>query len=268
MNYNDEKIVRPIFQAMINNLPEMTIKKIFFEIGESSYFKYLPKDIREEPNFIKEAISKEMIEVNDLPDEFKNSKFLSKEKYLNLLKEDPELLSLNIYPQDKEIVITALSNTKNDIFDLVETEFKKDEEVLSEIIKKSPEHLYHIETNLAQKIRKNVGVMSVLISNDPQMFHELKEKEKSESAYLKLMLKNIPNFNEVKEYLSANKDSEIALMAVKLTKKSIPYLHPSFQKIINQCEDQKDIYTFLKIQLLNEKNRNSQNAVKTLNNNL
>jgi succinate dehydrogenase flavin-adding protein (antitoxin of CptAB toxin-antitoxin module) len=166
------------------------------------------------------------------------------------------------------VIITALSNTKDDIFYLVEDQFKKDEEVLSEIVKKIPEHLYHIENNLAQKIRKNVNVMSVLISNDPQMFHELKEKEKSEYAYLKLMLKNIPNFNEVKEYLAANKDPEIALMAVKLTKKSIPYLHRNFQKIIEKCDNQKDIYTFFKIQLINEKNRNSANESKALKNNL
>lgn len=263
-NQENDKVVKPIFQAMIANLPEMMIKKIFLDIGEPSYFKYLPKSIREDNNFIKEAISNEMIHINELPDEFKTSKYVSKVQYLKLLKEEPQLLELNIYPQDNEIVITALSHTKNDIFDLIESEFRKNEEVLIEAIKKVPDHLYHIDPNIAQKIRKNVDVMSALIENDPEMFHELKEKEKSESAYLKLMLKTIPRFNEVKDYLSSNKDPEIALMAVKLTKKSVPYLHPNFQKIISQCDKQKDIYTFLKIQLVTEKNRNPKDDSKGL----
>jgi hypothetical protein len=254
----NEKVVRPIFQAMINNLPDMMIKKIFFDIGEASYFKYLPKSIREDSHFIKEAIGHEMIHVNELPDEFKNNKYVTKKQYLNLLKEEPELIALNIYPQDNAVVITALSNTKNDILDLIEPEFRKNEDVLVEVIKKMPDHLYHIDPNLAQKMRKSVEVMSALIENDPQMFHELKEKEKSESVYLKLMLKTIPRFNEAKDYLSSNKDSDIALMAVKLTKKSVPYLHPNFQKIISQCDKQQDIYTFLKVQLVTEKNRNTK----------
>lgn len=263
-NNDNEKVVKPIFQAMIANLPEMMIKKIFFDIGKASYFKYLPKNIREDSHFIKEAIIHEIIHINDLPEKFKNNKYVSKKQYLSLLKEDPKLLALNIYPQDNEIVITALGNTKIDIFDLVEPEFRKNEEVLIEAIKKMPDHLYHIDHNLAQKIRKDVQVMSALIENDPEMFLELKEKEKSDSVYLKLMLKTIPRFNEAKDYLSSNKDPEIALMAVKLTKKSVPYLHPNFQKIISQCDKQQDIYTFLKIQLVTEKNRKPNDGTNGL----
>lgn len=257
---NNETIVKPIFQAMINNLPDIMVKKIFFEVGEKSYFSYLPQNIRDDQHFVKEAINKEMVNIFELPEEFKTSKYVSKSQYIALIKEESSLLSLNIYPQDSEIVLAALSNTNNDIFDLIEPEFRKNEELLIEAIKKVPDHLYHIEPSLAQKFRKNIDVMSVLIDDDPQMFHELKNKEKSESVYLKLMLKNLPRFNEAKDFLSSNKDPDIALMAVKLTKKSIPYLHQNFQKIIEKSENQKDVYTFLKIQLLNEKNRNSNNG--------
>jgi len=253
-NHYSEDLVKPIFQAMIRNVPENMIKKVFFDLGEPAYFKYLPIKLKDDPKFIQECLEQDLIKADELPEEYKNSQFLTKKQYLALLKENPELISSNIYPQDTETVLTALTNSRNNIFDLIEPEFKKNEELLIDAVKNNPNNLYYLDSNTASKLRKNVDVMSRLIQNDPTFFHELPEKEKSESIYLKLMLKNIPQYNEVKEYLSKNKDSEIALMALRLTKKSAPYLHSKFQNIINKCENQKDIYTFLKIQLVNEKN--------------
>lgn len=257
-----DKLVKPIFQAMTYNMPEKMIRKVFFDAQNPLFLDYLPETIKEDPSFMKEALEKNMIAIDQLPENLRNSSFISKSAYISLIENSPKSIGLNIYPQDNDIVYAALANSQENILKLIDLPFKKDEQLMAKVVLKNINVLYEVDSTMKQKLKCNFEVMSQLISNDPQMYHELKTKQKSESEYLKLMLKDIPRYNEVKEYLAENKDPEIALLALKITKNAKAYIHPKYQEVLKGCESNKDTYTYLKIFVMNEKMRTTNPTSK------
>lgn len=262
---NNSSEIQTLFKSLQSHASLTTIKAVFFDLNNKDYWQYLPAQLKNDNFFIKQALEANLIDISTLSYSDKNDllvkNLISKTDYINNIQSNPLSIEDNLYPQDERIIVAALSccdeKVLPEVIKLIDKKLMKDMSIINKVARQNPEIIYCVDAKTSDKVKNNEETMVHIVQHYPQYFHVLKEKQKSQTEFLKPMLKNMHLYKEVKEYLAKNNSDEIALLALKLTKNAVSFLHPKYQKILDGCDNKHNAYIYLKTFLVNQKLRSS-----------
>ena len=242
-----DKFIRPIFEALVNHADDATIIKVYFDTNLIQYSKYIPDHIMSNPLFIKEAIKKHLIDYDRLPDSLKNTDFITKDDYLHLIECRQVKIDNDLYPQDKEIILKGIHGIYHT--NLIEPKFRDDVALMAECVKVEG-RAWHYFDKQAELLKDKDLVADILIHNKDFFIH-IPDEERKNRYVLKAMLTNIKGYNVLDEYniLKTITDPELVLDALKINP-NIKVIHQKFSSIIKEHDAKKDPYNFLKAYLM------------------
>lgn len=268
-----ENYIRPIFESLIKqNIDIGVIEKLFFDSNTNMFFKYLPDTLKNDNDFLKKCIQKNLVYFDDIPQALRTHDLISKQDYINMITHQLVEFKENFYPQDKEIVMALCQNSYNYYeFQQIDKKFfndkdvihatmkqdlnfllsqKKDlfknKETLYQAIKLNANVLYQIPKEQANEMIENKETLKELISLNVNCFQLLAEEDRYKSEYLLLILKNPEGLKIAKDYLYKNKDADVALNALKIDKTIAKYLNQKFWSAIKKNNAKENPYDFLK----------------------
>lgn len=271
MSYNvkiddeqQDKFIRPIFEAIIHHVDDAKLIKIYFEVNRLEYSEYLPDHIMSDPQFVKEAIKRQLLDYSRVPTTLKNTAFITKDDYLNLVESRQVEINDTLYTQDKEIVLKGIKG----IFkgDTIDPELRNDVGLMAQCIKVEERAWNYF--NCQKELLENKDLVTELLIHNPDFFYKIPDEKRQEKYILKAMLNNYNGYRLLEGLLILKKidDPELVLDALKISKKIGP-IHQKFSSIINKHDAKKDPYNFLKTYLmmnsleseLDSKNKNPKN---------
>jgi hypothetical protein len=241
------KFIRPIFEAMRNHVSDEQLIKIYFEVNLPLYSEYIPDHIMSDPAFIKEAIKRQLIDYNRVPDSLKNTDFITKEDYLHLVESRQVEIHGGLYPQDKDIVAKGIQGVFNK--EVIEPQFRNDVELMAKCIKNDPRAWHYFDCQ--KELLQNKELVSELLVHDAEFYYQIPDEERKEKHILKAMLSNNKGYNLLNNFdtIRTITDPELVLDALK-TNPSIKNIHQKFSTIIKKHDAKKDPYNFLKAYLM------------------
>lgn len=261
-----KKYIEPVFESLINNnAPKEIIINVFFDMQIREYLKFLPSDIRNDDNFLKEGVKRHMVTFYDLPDHLKTTDYITKELYISMLFNRQIIVEENIYPQDYNIAIASMNHPWHN-YKFLEDEFNENAHVvLTGIISTYDWSLGLLNKKVKNSIYENNDLAMLLIDTKYTYFSVLSNEQKNSSIFLtKMLLAGIDKeektqkhiiFN-IKDFLVIHTDPQLALLALELSNDFIDNIHPMYSSVIYEHQAEGNAYIFLKSFLLKEQIEN------------
>jgi hypothetical protein len=242
-----EEYLAPIFKSLIQQGCSNSIfEALYFDAGINLYFKFLPQELKNNENFLKKCLAKDLLYLDEIPDNLRNSNFITYDEYIRLVEINKAQLSDNLYPQNKNMLLKLLPNLNDwTIRESINSTFYDDVEIVQAILKR------HNGLSLIPKDKANILLedeqsFKELISLNSEYYSLLPEEKKSTSEYLLLILKDFNGLNLAKDYLCKNRDIEVALKAVEISPNIAKRLNQKLWSAIKRHNAKDNPYEFLK----------------------
>ncbi len=264
--------IENLFKRLEKNNQEEIIKEIILSLKEKEIYELAPEKIKNDENFLKEALNNKVLLISDLSE--KNKKIINKNEYLKLIKTDQKNAEDTKMWKDKETIFEAIKTSpvlisvaireghitiKEDIEKIIEL-FNKSESIPLRVMSKNlnKDYIKEIEKRDPELIIK-------ILKEEEKIYYFLPENKKTEIKYVKALLEsNIYNgYYVVKNELKKIKDKEIAILALGKTSEAVKYIYQPYQKIIKDNKVSSNYDNFLKLYWLHEGLQNNLEIKKT-----
>lgn len=205
------KFIKPIFEAMKAHVDDATFIKIYFDVNLPEYAQYVPDRIMADPQFIKEAIKRNLLDYSRVPEKFKNTDFITKEDYLILVENGRVTLNNKLYSQDKDIVLKGIKWGVNK--EAIEPQFRDDVHFMAQCIKLD-DRAWHYFDKQSELLANKELVVDILVHNK-NFFYKIPESDRQEKYILKAMLTDRNGYKILnrEEILKKITDPELVLEA-------------------------------------------------------
>jgi hypothetical protein len=261
MSWEIEDIVKPIFDSLIkNNAPIELMKQVFFDVKFSECFDCLPNTLKNDPEFLQECLKRNLISTASIPKNLQNQEFISRELYLSNIGMYFSELEKNLYPQDEEIVLTALKGNAM-AYSYVNDEFKNNSSLMIKCLQENTKLFRFLKKEVQEEFLNNEELVKETLKTKPEIFNYIPEEKKYTPEILKSVLETDKGYKFAKDYLKKTRDSQVALMALKIYDGARKNIHQMYGSILKQNKVNENCYNFLKI-YLDQKNLDAELSQK------
>lgn len=267
-----ESNIENLFKKLEKNNKEDIIKEIILSLKEKEVYELAPEKIKNDENFIKEALNNKVLLISDLNE--KKKIIINKNEYLNLIKTDQRNAEDTKMWKDKETIIEAIKTSPSLISVAIREGYitiKEDIEKIIELFNKSESiQLRVMSRNLNKDYVKEIEkrdpeLIIKILKEEEKIYDFLPDNKKTEIKYVKALLEsNIYNgYYVVKNELKKIKDKEIAILALEKTNEAVKYIYQPYQKIIKDNKVSSNYANFLRLYWLHEGLQNNLEIKET-----
>jgi hypothetical protein len=241
------KFIKPIFEALEKNNALMELmKQVFYDTNIPQYFQYLSSQLKNDPDFIKGCLEKNLISISEVPPQLLNQEFISKELYISNCA--VYFNSEELYHHDEEIVFAILTNNEANYWG-IRDEFKNNSKFMIKCVAENSKLYNFVNENIQKEFLENHDLVKKVLKSQPHLFDNLPEEKKYDVEILKSVLETLTGYNIARDHLKKTRDPEVALMALKNTDEARKNIHQMYVTILNQNKVKENCYNFLKIYL-------------------
>lgn len=250
----EAKFIEPIFRSLLSqNVSDDVMSKLYFDVGLGQYFEYMPYSLKKNPAFIKACLEKNLIHADDVPQEFKNTEFISLELYIKMVSQGHHYLELKLYQGNPEVAFEALKNEAMAYLHLKNNAdfipLLKDMDFMKRVLLENHAVFGWLNPEQKENVLTNPSYITQWLTIQPYAWDYISETDKTKTEYLKAVLQTQKGFNIAKDYLRQNKDPEVAMLALGYGDGARKSIHQKFASILKQNKVNENCQQFLKIYL-------------------
>lgn len=244
------KFIKPIFDALIKNNASMDLmKQVFYDTDIPRYFEHLPPTLKNDSEFLQECLKRKLISIHDVPENLQNRQVISRELYLLNTSTSFANLEKNIYPQDEEIVFTALKFSAMAYYH-IQDEFKDNSQLMIKCLVANADLFRFLKENIQKDFLGNEELIKETLKINLGIFNILNEEQKHNPQILKSVLETDKGYSLCNDYLRKTRDPQISLMALQIGGDSArKKIHQIYSAILKSNKVNTGCYNFFKIYL-------------------